>query len=279
MTPRFTRQFRVRHCELNALGQVGPVTLVHYMQEAAIEASTALGFSPDWYRERGVAWVVRRLAVRYLGPASYGDEVAVTTWISSMRGVRSNREYEVTRDPGGAAVARARVEWVYVDARTGQPTLPPEGWAEAFPGRGKAEDLGVRPAGTRPTDGTARHTSRRRARAHEEDAAGHVNHAVYLRWAAEAREDALREAAPGERANGPERPDAVLRGHEVQYSGPAFAGDEVEVVSWVCERGESGETWTHEVSGAGTGKLLARVYAAWEAAGPARPAAALPGRE
>src|SRR5215472_2082274 len=97
MTPRFTRRFRVRHYELDALGRVHGVSFLRYMQEAAIEASTALGFSPDWYSERGVGWVVRKLAVRYHAPAAYGDEVEVATWLSGIRGVRSIREYDLTR--------------------------------------------------------------------------------------------------------------------------------------------------------------------------------------
>jgi acyl-CoA thioesterase FadM len=58
MMPRFRRRFRVRHYELDSFGRVSDVALVRYMQEAAIEASTALGFSPDWYREHSAVWVV-----------------------------------------------------------------------------------------------------------------------------------------------------------------------------------------------------------------------------
>src|SRR4051794_22403078 len=153
MSPRFTRRFRVRHYEVDAAGRVGDVTLVRYMQESAIEASAALGLGPDWYRERGTAWVVRRLAVRCLAPAGYGDEVGVTTWVSGLRGVRCTREYDLTRGRDGARVARARAEWVYVDAATGQPTLTPDEWAGAFPRRGAAEDVGVRLGGARRTEG------------------------------------------------------------------------------------------------------------------------------
>src|SRR5262249_9727974 len=145
-----------------------------YLQEAAIEASTALGLGPDWYRAQGTLWVVRRLAVRYLVPLGYGDEVDVVTWISGMRGVRSTREYDLTRAADGALVARARAEGVYVEAATGQPPRCPDGWADAFPRAGKGEDLGVRPGGLLPTEGAHRYASRRRVQLHEVDAARHV---------------------------------------------------------------------------------------------------------
>src|ERR1700694_3440416 len=102
MTHRYQRRFRGRHYELDALGHLNNVVFVPYMQEAAIEAPAALGFGPEWYRERGTAWVVRRLTVRYFAQVVYGDEVEITTWVSAMRGVRSTREYDLTRVGDGA---------------------------------------------------------------------------------------------------------------------------------------------------------------------------------
>src|SRR4051794_28997469 len=101
MTHRLTRRFRVRHYELDAFGHVNNVVYAQYMQEAAIDASARAGYDPAWYRARGTGWVMRRLTVRYLGQATYGDEVDVTTWVSQMRGVSSNREYELTRAGDG----------------------------------------------------------------------------------------------------------------------------------------------------------------------------------
>ena len=107
MTPRFTRLFRVRHYELDALGHVSGVNLVRYMQEAAIEASSALGFGLDWYSQRNVGWVVRRLTTRYLAAANYGDEIEAVTWLSGLRGVRSIREYDLKLRAATAGASRA----------------------------------------------------------------------------------------------------------------------------------------------------------------------------
>jgi YbgC/YbaW family acyl-CoA thioester hydrolase len=258
MPQPFVRRFRARHYELDVYGHVADVALVRYMQEAAIEASTALGCSPDWYRARGVGWVVRRLSVRYDAPAGYGDEVAITTWVSGMRGVRSSREYDVTHVAGGR-VARGRAEWVYMDAQTGQPSRIPDEWAEAVIKDG-LEDLGVQLKGARPTEGAHRYTHHRRVQFHELDGARHVNHAVYLRWAGQAYCDALRAAGhPPERACR-DGWRAVQAGHEIQYFAAALDDDRIEVVSWLSELGEGRVAWTHEVHNADTRKLLARDY-------------------
>jgi len=260
MTHRYIRRFKVRHYELDLLGHLNNVTFVQYMQEAAIEASTALGFSPDWYREQGFGWVVRRLWVRYLGQVTYGDEVEVATWLSGMRGVRSNREYDLTRARDGARVARGRAEWVYMDVKTAQPARIPDGWADAYPMTGKVEDLGVRLGKACEVEGTHRYIQRRRVQFHELDGAQHVNHAVYLRWMEEAYFAAMRAAGQPLEQTRQDGWIALQGGHEVQYFAPALDNDNVEVVSWICEMGRVRGVWTHEVYNADTRKLLARNY-------------------
>lgn len=256
MTPRFTRRFRVRHYELNAFGRLHEVSILRFMQEAAIEASTALGFSPAWYAEHGVGWVVRKLAVRYHASAAYGDEIEAATWLSGLRGVRSIREYDLTRLRDGVRVARGRVEWVYLDAQTGQPTRIPDEWAEAFPGIGKVEDLGIHSREARPTENAPRHFHRRRVQFHELDTVQHVNHAMYVYWIEQARLDALRAGGH------PQTPESRSLGHELQYFAPALDGENIEIVSWLAETGEDGMAWMHEIFNADTRKLLVRDYAA-----------------
>ncbi|HTU18758.1 MAG TPA: thioesterase family protein [Gemmataceae bacterium] len=261
MTPRFTRLFRVRHYELDAFSRVNEVNLVRYMQEAAIEASTALGFSLSWYNEHNVGWVVRRLSAKFFAPALYGEEVAVATWLSGLRGVRSIREYDLTRTRDGSRIARGRAEWVYMDFQTGEPTRVPDAWADAFSLRGKPEDLGIRLNEPRPTEAAHRYTNRRRVQFHELDAVQHVNHAVYLQWIAEAFLDVLRAAGQSPEQSLRDGWRAVQMGHEIQYFAGALDQENIEIVSWLSEKAESGAAWTHEIYNADTRKLLARDYA------------------
>ncbi len=258
---RFNRLFKVRHYELDALGFVSDINLVRYMQEAAIEASTDLGFSLDWYNAHGVGWVVRRLSVRHDAPTVYGDEIAAATWLSGLRGVRSIREYDLTRTRDGGRVARGRAEWVYMDFQTGEPTRIPDAWAEAFDLKEKPEELGIRLTAAHPTDGARRYTSFRRVQFHELDAVGHVNHAVYLQWIAQAFRDALdaRAEALEPLLRGCGR--VVQSGHEIQYFAAAVDREPIEILSWLCETSPVGAAWTHEIYHADTHKLMARDYA------------------
>jgi len=76
MVRDFAYRFRVRHDELDSFAHLNNAVCVKYMQEAAIQASTDAGYSLQWYEERAVAWVVRRLEIRYYLQVRYGDELA-----------------------------------------------------------------------------------------------------------------------------------------------------------------------------------------------------------
>ncbi len=260
MTPRYTRRFPIRHYELDVFGHVNNVVYVQFMQEAAIEASTAAGFGPEWYRAQGTGWVVRRLSVRYLNPVTYGEAVEVATWVSKMAGVRSTREYDLTRAEDGARVARGRAEWVYIDRTTGQPARFGPDFVAAFAPTGEAEDLDVRLTNARPTEAAHRYVSRRRVEFREIDPARHVSHAAYLQWVEQAYFDAITAAGhPLERTRA-EGWMVFQAGHDMEYFVPARDGDPVEVVSWICEMGKVRGAWTHEIYHAETHQLLARDY-------------------
>src|SRR5262245_66025453 len=85
MVRDFAYRFRVRQDELDSFAHLNNAVCVKYMQEAAIQGSTDAGYALQWYEERGVAWVVRRLEIRYYLQVRYGDELEVRTWISECR--------------------------------------------------------------------------------------------------------------------------------------------------------------------------------------------------
>ncbi|MBD0370086.1 MAG: acyl-CoA thioesterase [Pyrinomonadaceae bacterium] len=257
----YTRRFRVRQYEIDSFGHVNNAVYVNYMQEAAIEASADAGFGPGWYMERGTNWVIRKLAIRYLLPAVYKDEIEVTTWISEVRRATCTREYEIIRTADRSRIARARVQWVYLDSSTGRlARLPPEIRERFAPTNEREEELGIHIQKGQKTPEAFRYLTRRRVQTFELDTLRHVNHAVYLNWIEQAYFDALRAAGhPVERTR-PEGWLALQGGHDIEYFEPAFDNEELEIKSWVCEVGRVRGAWTHEIHSLDKGRLLAREY-------------------
>lgn len=256
----YRRCFHVRHYELDFFHHLNNAVFVKYMQEAAIEASTAAGYSPAWYRDHGVGWVIRKLAVRYFQQAVYGDEIEITTWVSDMKRVTSHREYVLTRGRDAAVIARARVNWVYVDLNTGQPVRIPAEFQAAFQPTNVQEPLSVHIRHAPEIADAHRYESTRRVQTYEVDTVQHVHHAVYLHWIEQAYFDAIRAAGhPIEKARSYGW-SALQGGHEIEYFEPAFDNDALRIVSWICHLSRVRGAWWHEIYNAGTGRLLARDY-------------------
>jgi acyl-CoA thioester hydrolase len=257
----YTRRFRVRHYELDSFGHVNNAVYVNYMQEAAIEASADAGFGPAWYKERGTNWVIRRLSIRYLLPAHYNDELEVKTWISEVRRATCTREYLITRMSDHARIARARVQWVYLDSRTGRLSRLPTEIAERFAPTDEAlEELGIHIQKAQKTTDAFRYLTRRRVQTFELDTLQHVNHAVYLNWIEQAYFDALRAAGHAVEQTRTEGWLALQGGHDIEYFEPAFDNEAIEIRSWVCELGRVRGAWTHEIHSVDRERLLAREY-------------------
>ena len=132
MTQPFTTLLRVRHYEMDALGHVNNAIYQHYLEQAAIEHSESLGFTPVRYQELGGTFVMRRVAIDYLRPAVAGDVLEITTWLQEMRGVRTLRRYEIRRQGESDLIVTGEALWVWVDENTMRPKAIPEMIVEAF---------------------------------------------------------------------------------------------------------------------------------------------------
>jgi acyl-CoA thioester hydrolase len=180
MACAFAYRFRVRHDELDSFGHLNNAVCVKYMQEAAIQASTDAGYSLPWYDERGVAWVIRRLEIRYYLQVRYGEELEVTTWITECSRSTCIREYDVTRTTDGARVARGRALWVYIDSKSGRPLRLPHEIKIALSPAGEKEDLGIRGYKSRTVEDCYRYCHQRQVQSYELDPLGRVHHTVFL---------------------------------------------------------------------------------------------------
>src|SRR5574338_516697 len=121
MPATFKREFRVRQYECDAYGHVNHANYLRYMQEAAIDASAAVGYDEARYNAIGHVWFIRETEIEYLRPLLYGDTVVITTWVGDFRRVRSRRFYEFHHAVSGELMARASTDWVYLEPDTGRP--------------------------------------------------------------------------------------------------------------------------------------------------------------
>lgn len=234
----FKRTFRVRNYETDTYGHVNQVNYLRYMQEAAIDASTAVGYDEARYLQMGSLWLIRETEIEYFHALKFGDSVEVATWVSDFRRVRSRRFYEMHLAGGGELVARASSDWVYLDRASQRPIAIPEAMIVAFAPEGpEALPPGERrdkfPEPPPPPPGAF--TMRRRVEWRDVDSAGHVNNAIYLSYM---EESAIEQSASIGWPMTRMRDDGfgmIARRHLFDYRHQAVLGDELDVTTYLSE--------------------------------------------
>ncbi len=261
--PFIERSFRVRHYECDAYGHVNHANYLRYMQEAAFDASAAVGYDVARYEAIGRQWLIRETDITYHRPLTYGDTVIVKTWVADFRRVRSRRMYELRQGDSDDPVATAATEWVFLDSATLRPaSIPPEMVAafwhpDATPGD-RREAFPVAPPAP---PGTFR--ARRRVEWRDIDPARHVNNANYLAYIEECNvQVAAAYGWPLTRLMA-EGVGIVARRYRIEYREPAMMDDELEVATFVSDVRRATAVRHYTIRRTADDTLLARAHVLW----------------
>jgi acyl-CoA thioester hydrolase len=125
ISPIYSKTIAVPKSAIDENGHANNVTYVQWMQDIAVEHYASIGGieaqGPD------STWVIREHRIEYLLPAFAGEEIEIRTWVENIRKVRSLRKYEFVRKSDGRVLVKGETDWVFVDAKTGNPkAIPPE---------------------------------------------------------------------------------------------------------------------------------------------------------
>jgi acyl-CoA thioester hydrolase len=253
----YTLPLCVRLYDLDISGQISCSTLLRYFEETALQASSQLGFTLDWYDERGQFWVIRGLRLERNGEARYQEELEIRTWVSFMTRVRADRNYLVRRIHDGRILARATANWVYLDRKTLRPArISPDIVAMFTNSEPAALPTRVAPKPWLRAGIPIQHLAARRAMYYEADSAKHTNNSVYVDWLEEAVRDSL--MAQGF-ALEPDREHRLwFYRHTLEYLTPARPGDELEIKTRLTGQGKSTGFWNQEVRRLPSGDIVAR---------------------
>lgn len=237
MSKPYTQHFRTRIYEMDAWQRMRSSALLRYMEEAATGMSTAAGHDLNWYATHGTAWMMRGVKLQRFENANTGDDLIITTWVSSTQKVRLFADYEIRHnDSNNTPVAVGRCEWVYIDWAKKLPRpLDPEimtEWPSLEPSR-LWED-GIQPPLVMPPEHSYEpHAVPHTVYCYDAEALGQTNYAVYADWFEEAAREALR--AWGYPLEMPQLVAPKLRldmqSLAIQYFGPTRPGYTVTITT------------------------------------------------
>ena len=121
----FQFKVRVRYAETDQMGVVYHGNYAQYFEMGRVEWLRNLGISYKWMEENGIMLPVVSLTMNYKKPARYDDELRVKTILKSQTSVKIEFDYEIYNQQDELLTTGNSV-LVFVDMKTGRPTLPPE---------------------------------------------------------------------------------------------------------------------------------------------------------
>jgi acyl-CoA thioester hydrolase len=128
----FGQTFSIPEDAIDELGHVSNLKHLAWMQDIAIQHSTARGWPVERYLANGAVWVVRSHFVTYFRPAFAGETITLWTWVAEFRQRSSSRRYLVRRADDQRVLVEAETVWVYVDRQSGRPRRIPNDLRAAF---------------------------------------------------------------------------------------------------------------------------------------------------
>jgi acyl-CoA thioester hydrolase len=220
------------HADVDFLGELKIAALLGLLEQAAVEASTAVGFDADRYTREGRIWIIRRTRLQRFVPVGGGDHLEVETHVRDFRRARSLRQYTVRR--GETVVASASTDWVYCDLHTGRPVRVPHELQRAFDG-GNALPMLARAesvAAAVPADAVTYEVI---VQPSHLDHVTHVNNAVYANYLEDGAFALF--AARGWPLSRMLAASGALRVAwlDTEYLNDALAGDHLIVQSWLAD--------------------------------------------
>ncbi len=127
----YKKDFEVRYYEIDKFQKATLLTLLNFLEEAAICHSEAAGFGVSRLLEMGRGWVLNRWLLEIDDYPRLGDTVTVETWPSFIEKFYSIREFSVW-DRSGRDIVKARSLWIFLDINKRRPVRIPSDFPEAY---------------------------------------------------------------------------------------------------------------------------------------------------
>lgn len=112
---------KVAWSDLDPTGHVNNAQYLAYLDDAGTLAAETYGWGLPRLLEEGFGWVARKLRIEYLLQARLGEELVVTTYLSDMKSASCIRHYLIHYAGSEELVARAYVQWAFVEIAAHRP--------------------------------------------------------------------------------------------------------------------------------------------------------------
>ncbi len=121
---------RVRYAETDQMGVTHHAAYLLWMEIGRTNLLREIGLPYKELEERGVMLPVSKLAVKYLAPSYYDDEIAIHSTATELTYVRIRIDYQLYRN-GGELVSTGYTEHAIIDSHTRKIIKAPQFFRDA----------------------------------------------------------------------------------------------------------------------------------------------------
>lgn len=118
-------QVRVRYSETDQMGVVYHGNYIPYFEIGRVEWLRNMGVSYKSLEESGIALPIVSLTLNYKKPARYDDVLDIKTTFKKQSSVKIEFDCEI-KNQENELLTTAHFILVFVDTKTGRPTVPPD---------------------------------------------------------------------------------------------------------------------------------------------------------
>lgn len=114
---------RVKSYHVDKNRKLSTVQVFNFLQEAAFRHSVIDNFGQPDLAKLNLVWMLSRMNVELKEIALLGDEVEIKSWVRSIKGALSERDFIITS--GGKVIAKATSLWACLSIDPVKPTTIP----------------------------------------------------------------------------------------------------------------------------------------------------------
>jgi acyl-CoA thioester hydrolase len=262
MSKEFTRTFRVRWSETNAIRRVDLAGYLRYLIETAWDWGTANGLSMAESEALGIVWIIRETEINVYRSLAANEIFDFTVWLVNWRRVRGTRCFELRLEDGNEIVAQGTQKVATLDSKTLRPVRVPEQIINNF--------LMENPRAIERRKFPKFHTqpetafvTQREVEWRDLDSLEHVNNATYATFAENAAAQALAVVGWPPSQFKTAGIAVINRRFHIQYQSPAIWGDTLKVATYLVGLSATGGTWYIEIERATDGESIVRCVLEW----------------
>ena len=258
----FTRTFRVRWSETNAIGQVDLAGYLRYVIETAWDWGATSGLGIAESDAMGFSWVIRETEINFYRPLRADQIFEFSIWLMNWRRVRGTRCFELRIKDDGELIADGTQQIVVLDSNSLRPTAPPKHIIDKF----YIENPHIVPHQPFPKFAAhpePHHSIKRDVKWRDLDSFEHVNNANYAAFAEDAIVGLFGDLGWSPSQFKSKNLTIVNRRFQIKYLTLAFWRDRLNVTIRLSKLNSSGGIWLIEIIREPGGESIAQCVIEW----------------